>query len=642
MDTSTTKRLLLIGLLVLAIGVVLVFRLWTLQVIQYDHFQDRANNNLRRVTTSQAIRGRIFDREGRELVTNRPTMAVTAPALRIDSFEYFDDLSEAQQEWVGLLAQTLDMEKEEVVESLTTRREGPLEPRLLAIDVPIETISYIAEHAEKFEGVEVEARAVREYPHGSVAAHVLGYTGGISDEELELEAFDGYFTSDIVGKTGVELSFEHILQGVRGTRVLEVNAQGRLQRVVEETDPTPGQDIYLTIDLDIQRAAERALPEALRQAQRRGYSDARAGSAIVMDPNTGEILAMASYPTYDPSEFLGRIHPDRWAELIGDDSDFPLTNRAISSPQPPASTFKSFMTVAAIDRLDWDANRTYVCTGTWTGFGDQWPWRCWLRSGHGGANLYRANFDSCDIPFYEMGRSFHHRWYNDGARDGDEEIQEVVRSFGYGRRTGIDLPGEHRGRVPDAEWKYEFNRDFPEYRQWIAGDTVNMSIGQGDMLATPLQVAYSHIPFVTGGTALRPQLLHSIRDSRGEVIREMQPEESEIQPEVSEYAIEVIRDSLRLVVTQGTGRSTFSGFPVTVAGKTGTAETGRRDPRTGERDRDSHNWFVGYAPANDPQYLAVVMTEHSGGGIAAPAVRQIFAEIFEIEEGWIDVNDPSR
>lgn len=635
---DTNKRLLVLGLIVCIIGLVLIFRLWTLQFIQHEDFQDRADNNLRRETTTQAIRGRIFDREGRELVTNRPTMAVTAPALRINSYEYFDDLSDAQQEWVQDLAQTLGISDQTVVERLTTTREGPLEPRLLAIDVPIETISYIAEHSERFEGVSVEARAVREYPHGSVAAHILGYTGGISDAELEQEAFAAYVPSDIVGKTGVERSFEHILQGVRGVRTLEVNAQGRVQRVISETEPTPGQDIYLTIDLYIQIAAEEALREALQVAQRRGYTDARGASAVVMDPNTGAILAMASYPSYNPAEFIDGISHARWEELTDEDSGFPLTNRAISSAQPPASTFKSFMTVAAIDRLDWGAHRTYVCTGTWTGFGEQWPWRCWLRTGHGATNLYRANYDSCDVPFYEMGRAFHQRWYTDGK----EEIQEIARSFGYGRRTGIDLPGEAGGRVPDAEWKHQWNYDFPEHRQWIAGDTVNMSIGQGDMLATPLQVAYSHVPFVTGGTALRPQVLHSIRDSRGESIREIQPEESEIQPEVSDEAIRVIQDSLRLVVTRGTGRSSFSGFPVPVAGKTGTAETGRRDPVTGERDQDSHSWFVGYAPAQDPQYLAVVLAEHSGGGIAAPAVRQIFAEIFDVEESWVNVNDPSR
>ncbi|MCL2437990.1 MAG: penicillin-binding protein 2 [Coriobacteriia bacterium] len=637
-DSVVNKRLLVLGLVVLAIGVVLIFRLWTLQIIQHEDFQARADSNLHRVTTTQAIRGRIFDREGRELVTNRPTMAVTAPALRIDGYEDFDNLTSSQQEWVQRLADTLDLTTEDVVNRLTTTREGPLELRLVAIDVPMETVSYIVEHNEKFEGVEVEARAVREYPHGSVAAHVLGYTGGVSDAELESEAFADYLPSDIVGKTGVERSFEHILQGVRGTRTLEVNAQGRMQRVIEETDPTPGQDIYLTIDLYIQKAAEEALREALRVAQRRGYTDAQGASAVVLDPNTGAVLALASYPTYYPGEFIGGIPQERWDELVDPDSNFPLNNRAISSEYPPASTFKSFMTVAAVDRLGWNSSTTFVCTGTWTGFGDQWPWRCWLRTGHGGTSLYRANYDSCDIPFYEMGRHFHHRWY----ADGEEDIQETARSFGYGRRTGIDLPGERQGRVPDAAWKYEWNRDFPEYRQWIAGDTVNMSIGQGDMLATPLQVAYSHIPFVTGGTALRPQVLHSIRDSRGEVIREMQPEESEHQPEVSDQAVEIVQDSLRLVVTRGTGRPAFRGFPVPVAGKTGTAETGRRDPVTGERDRDSHNWFVGYAPANDPQYLAVVMTEHSDGGIATPAVRQIFAEIFDVEEGWVDSVDPSR
>jgi len=639
-DFLTNRRLLVIGAIVLGIGVLLVFRLWTLQIIQHEEFQERANNNLRRVTTTTAVRGRIFDREGRELVTNRPTMAVMAPALRINSYEEFDDLPEVRKEWVERLATTLDLTNEEVVTRLTTTREGPLELRLLAIDVNPETIAYIAERKQQFEGVELEARAVREYPHGSTMAHVLGHTGNITDAELEMDAFADYVPSDVVGKTGAERSFEHILQGVRGTRVLEVNAQGRLQRVVDETEPTVGQDIWLTLDLYIQKAAEQALQDALRAAHRNDHLDAQSGSALVMGINTGEILALASYPTFYPEEFIGGIPIDRWEELTSEEANAPLTNRAIASAQPPASTFKTFMTIAAFDRLDWGPHTSFRCTGTWTGFGDQWPWRCWNRTGHGMQNMYQANYNSCDIPFYEIGRALHWRYDENDVRI--FEIQEVVRSFGYGSRTGIDLPGEHRGRVPDEEWKERWNRDFPEYRQWVAGDTVNLSIGQGDMLATPLQVAYSHVPIANGGTAWQPRVLHSIR--RGDSARIIEPRLSENQPEASEEAIDFLQDALRLVITRGTGRSAFRDFPVPVSGKTGTAETGRRDPRTGERDQDSHSWFVGYAPANDPQYMVVVLIEHGGGGgaIAAPAARQILAEIFDVNEGWVNAVDFSR
>ena len=660
LDASINRRLLVLAALVLAIGIILVFRLWTLQVIQHEQFQDRADNNLRRVATTSAVRGRIFDREGRELVINRPTMAVMAPALRVNDYDAFRELefdsdneylnrsNQELHDWVYKLSSTLGMRPKDVVTNLTTTREGPLELRLLAIDVSMETVSYLTEHSDDFPGVEIEARAVREYPHGSVAAHVLGYTGNISDAELDLEAFADYVPSDIVGKTGAERSFEHVLQGVRGTRVLEVNAQGRLQRIVEETEPAPGQDIYLTIDLYIQKATEQALQNALQAAWSQGIHEAQGGSAVALNVHTGEVLSLASYPTFEPEEFIGGISQELWAELTGEDSHFPLTNRAINSAYPPASTIKSFLSVAAIDRLDWSPHHTHVCTGSWTGFGELWPWHCWRRHGHGPMNMYQALYNSCNTPFYSLGASFHARGHEDenGQWVAGVELQEILDTFGYGRRTGIDLPGEARGRVPDPEWKREWNEDFPENRMWVGGDTVNLSIGQGDMLATPLQVAYSYVPFANGGTTLRPQILHSVRDSRGEIIHQVEPELSEIQPDVSEEALEVVREALRLVTTRATGtaREAFSGFPIPVAGKTGTAEVGRRNPITGEREEEGHSWFVGYAPANDPQYVVAVMVENSGGGgaIAAPAARQIFGALFDMEEGWVHARDESR
>ena len=261
-------------------------------------------------------------------------------------------------------------------------------------------------------------------------------------------------------------------------------------------------------------------------------------------------------------------------------------------------------------------------------------------------NMYQAMYNSCNIPFYAMGAAFHGRGHEDesGQWVAGEEIQEVLRTFGYGSRTGIDLPGEARGRVPDPEWKMEWNRDFPEYRGWVAGDTVNLSIGQGDMLATPLQVAYSYVPFANDGTLLRPQILYSIRDSRGEAIRQVEPEPSEIQPDASEEALAMVRESLRLVATRGTGHGAFRGFSIPVAGKTGTAEVGGRDPVTGDRLLEGHSWFVGYAPANDPQYVVAVVIENSGGGgaFAAPAARQVFGALFGLEEEWVSARDESR
>jgi len=635
-ESRINRRLFVLLVMVIVIVVVLAFRLWTLQIIQHDYFQNRADNNLRRLSTTASIRGRIFDRNGNPLVTNRPTMAVMAPALRIKNFEEFDQLSDSQQQWVHRLAETLDLSPEEVVARLTTTREGPLDLRLLAIDVPMPTVSYLVEHSNEFAGVEIEARAVRQYPEGNLAAHVLGYAGNISDKELNMAAFADYIPSDVVGKTGAERAFEHILQGVRGTRVLEVNAQGHLQRVIEETEPTAGQDIYLTICIDVSRVAQQALADALRTAQSNGFTDAQAGSAVVMDVRTGEVLAMVNLPTYYPEEFIDGIPQERWAELTDEDSNFPLTNRAISSMYPPASTFKSFMTFAIVDKLHWEPSKSFRCEGTWTGFGEQWPWRCWLRTGHGWMDMYASTIHSCDVYFYEAGRAFYLRE--------DEEIQAAARAFGYGERTGIALPGETRGRVPDAEWKAYWNRDFPEYRQWVPGDTVNLSIGQGDMLATPLQLAYSHVPIANGGTAWQPQILHSIRDNRGEIVREMEPTLSENQPEFSDQAFLIVQRALRRVITDGTGRSAFRGFPIQVAGKTGTAEVGRRDPVTGERDQDSHALFVGYAPADNPQYVAAVIIEHAGGGgaVAGPAVRQIFAHLFGQEVELVLATDDSR
>jgi penicillin-binding protein 2 len=287
-------RLFILAACCALIFLVLMLRLWSLQILHGRQYSEQARENTTRLATTIASRGRILDRKGKELVSNRPTMAVLAPAL--PNKEY-DTLSEEQQGLVDRLAQVLNMPRTEVIERLTTTKEGALDLRLLAIDVSIETVSYLTEHASDFPDVEVEARAVRQYPYDGLAAHVLGYTGEISDADLNDPDFSGYEPSDVVGKAGAERAFESVLQGVRGTRTLEVDATGAVRRIVAETPPEAGQDIRLTIDIDVQKVTEKALKDACADARKDGFQEAKAGAAVALDLTNGEIIAMASLPT---------------------------------------------------------------------------------------------------------------------------------------------------------------------------------------------------------------------------------------------------------------------------------------------------------------------------------------------------------
>ena len=336
-------------------------------------------------------------------------------------------------------------------------------------------MAYLAEHESEFPGVEIQARAVREYPLGQQAAHVLGYTGEVSEEQLEEEEFEDYVLGDIVGKTGAELEFESVLQGTKGYRRFEVDATGSPRRIIEEGDPIPGSDVVLTIDSDVQAVAEQALVNAMEDAHKDDYDEARAGAAVALNVKTGEVIAMASAPTYDPTLFLGGISQANWEALNDEDSEYPLTNRTMMALYPPASTFKAFTGLAGLQYGVTGEWSKYYCPGKWTEMGEQWPKWCWLRAGgHKDISFHQGVVESCDTVFYEIGYEFY--------KQGDEKLQKFSREFGFGQSTGIDLPGEVDGRVPDAAWKTDFNENYPEYQKWLPGDTVNMAIGQGDML----------------------------------------------------------------------------------------------------------------------------------------------------------------
>jgi len=630
-------RFATLGIIIIVVLAALLVRLWTMQVLSSDTYVAMAENNRVREISLEAPRGRIFDRNGVELVTNRSALAVSVDPTHDDvrdllvrsrNADSADDPTRRELDEVfGELASMLGMTSSEVFEKVSDLKQEALRPRVVAVDVPMDIVGQVLERQTDFPWARVDEIAVREYPNGPLAAHVLGYTGAISEDQFRSsDVYAGYELGDTVGKTGAERQFESVLQGDKGWRRIEVNASGRPQGIVDEQPARPGNDIQLTIDIEVQRVAEEQLAAAIAEARRQGYVNTKAGAAVVLDIATGEVIAMASAPTYDPSVFLGGVSTAEWARLTDKASEYPLNNRAIMAAYPPASTFKVVTALAGMETGIASENSTYRCTGTWTDMGKQWPKRCWKRSGHGTLSLRAGMKHSCDVVFYEIGYELYKRKA--------EELQAEARAFGLGAKTGIDLPGEVAGRVPDAEWKREFNRNYPEYQMWLPGDTVNMSIGQGDMLTSPLQMAAVYAGIANGGAVMRPHVLKAVLDSTGAVARSVEPELL-IETGASDASLAAVSRSLVDVTRDGTAKGAFAGFGVSVAGKTGTAEV---------RGKDDYAWFCAYAPASEPRYAVAVVVEQGGhgGSVAGPAARNILAKLLDQPVVTIRTTDLSR
>jgi len=604
-----------LGIIVLGVLGVLAAQLWNMQVIHGQDYATAAEENRVREVSLPAPRGRILDAKGRALVTNRSVVVVTASsAISQDTT------------LVARLSSVIDVPVATIQKKLSSYKQERLAPHVLRVDVPMDIASYLAEHASDFPNVAVEESAVREYPFGSLAAHVLGYTGEISEKQLASQSLPDAQLGDIVGKTGVESFYDAVLQGEKGFRRFEVDNQGRVRSVLAQGDPLPGKDIQLTIDKNVQAVAEKAITDAIREAHRRGYTKAKAGAAVVLDVKTGAIVAMASAPTYDPSAFLGGISDEEWKSLNAKGSEYPLTNRAIMSAYPSGSTFKAVVAMAALQDRIVTPGTVFYCPGRWEGLGSQWAKWCWNHAGHGNESLFGAIAQSCDSYFYEVGKRFYQK--------PGEKLQAFARSVGFGGDTGVDLPGEVKGRVPDAAWKKEFNKNYPEYQQWLPGDTVNMAIGQGDLLVTPLQLANYYATLGNGGKIMKPHVLKAVLGSDGTPAMEVTPTVVDT-PGLTSANLATIRRGLVGVTTVGTGADAMRGFPISVAGKTGTAQM------TG---KDDYAWFGCFAPSDKPKYAVVVMIEQGGhgGSIAEPAARQILSELFHVKYTTVHATDQSR
>ncbi len=463
-NDAIKTRLRILAFIATAILVILFARLWMLQGVLAEEYRRQAEDNRIREVSLDAPRGLILDRRGEALVKNRLATAVTIEP------EHTDDKRLKKR-----LSRVLKMGVDEIDERIASSKVDPIKPRVIQRDVTERAIAYIKEHSGDFPGVEVKIEAIREYPYGALAAHVVGYLGELSEEERQDPEFVRYDLGDMVGKTGVERTYDNLLAGSKGTEFIEVNATAEPLRVLDRTSSDPGNDIVLTIDRRIQAVAEKALSGGIRRTRKKKYRNASSGATVVMTPK-GEILAMASFPTYDPTVFVGGVSQKDWAALTNEDSDYPLNNRALMAGYPPASIFKVVTAAAGYQNGVMTSATTVFCTGLWTGMGAKWGKRCWLWSGHGTRNVVGALEVSCDSFFYDIG----YRLYKLPG----ERLQDWSRRMGLGSKTGIDLPAEFEGRVPTAEWKKEWNKNNPENQAWFPGDTVNMAIGQGDMLTT--------------------------------------------------------------------------------------------------------------------------------------------------------------
>lgn len=567
------RRLLTIRALVVLIFALILARLAQLQVIEGERHRRLADENRIRVLRRLAPRGAIYDRNGEVLASSRPAFSISLVPEELDVVHRRDDLA--------AFAFLLEMEPEALEAALNNDAgppRPPYEPITVHRDASAAVVARLEEHSVYLGGVNLLTDAVRQYPHGSLAAHVLGYVREISPRELERPEYAGYRPRDLIGKAGVERVAERALRGLDGGDQVEVDARGRRIRTLGAVPPTPGRDLWLTLDLEIQRAAEEAL-------------GGRAGAVVAMDPWTGGILALASHPTYDLNAFSGILSPEDWRRITGPGN--PQHNRAIAACYPPGSVFKIVTAAAALERGVTSRQHRYHCPGAfWLG---GWRLRCWKREGHGNLDFIRGFAQSCNVMFATLGRDA-----------GPEALSETARRFGLGQPSGVDLPHEAAGLIPDPQWKRAARK-----QPWYPGDTAQMAIGQGDCLVTPLQVARAYSVIANGGYLVRPHLI-----ARIEGYEDYHPSPDARPVGLRAETIAAIRDGMKAVVAPGgtAGRIASADFPI--AGKTGTAEAARGE---------AHAWFAGFAPADQPRVVVVVVIEHAGAGsaAAAPVARHV-------------------
>jgi penicillin-binding protein 2 len=632
---SPRLRLSILGIVVFALFASLFARLWYLQVMATDQFQVEAQSNRTRTVPVEAPRGRILDRNGKVLVDNRISVQVTIDRSVLRDLEDDERAEVLTRLADGLARSGIPTTVQQLEERVADQRYSPYVPVPVAGDVPEELKIWIDEHADELPSIAADRVAVRQYHYGSLAAHVLGYTGKITKEEFDAKAASPkpYTLNDEIGKSGVERVYEDDLRGTPGVKLLEVDTDGNTIRVIPDgtTAPVPGDDLVLNIDIDLQATAEQALQTALSRAASRpsrGYTEpnvGKVGSTVVLDPASGGVLAMASYPTFAPTEFVDGISENEWALLTDPENHYPLNNWALQGQYAPGSTFKPFTASSALTAGLIAPESTVYDTGVFEVpgcRGDSCLFRNDNSKAYGNVDLRRSLTVSSDFYYYNLGARF---WVEQDALGGPERFAELLERWGFYKDTGIDLPGEQEGRIPSPKWLTSFCEQIEcneDAATWRTGNNVNMAIGQGDVLVTPLQLAVGYAALGNGGVVWQPHVAKEVQDAvTHRVKRTIDPVQSSVV-EMDPAWRQAIIDGLVGVTTRegGTAVGAFAGFPSSafpVAAKTGTAQVKNKAPTA---------VFGAFGPAGAPQYAVSVLLEESGygGSVAAPVARRIF------------------
>jgi len=574
-------------------------RLWSLQVIKGGDLRRLSENNCIRLRENPADRGMLLDRKGRIVAHNRP------------SFEVYlipEDLK-ANPGVVTEVGNLLKIPPEEIQERINTqKRRAPFKPVRIKSDIDWNELANLEFNRVYLPGLFVDVRPRRAYDYGDLASHLIGYLGEVDENELKQAKETPYRMGTLIGKYGVEYRWENDLRGTDGGRQIEVDALGREIRPLGIVESFPGNNLFLTIDLDLQRTAEEA------------YQD-KNGALVAMDPKTGRILAMVSKPSFEPDIFARNILPEEWKSLV-ENPHHPLQNKGIQGQYPAGSTFKIVTAIAGLESGSITPDTQFICKGAFP-YGNR-DFRCWKEGGHGAISLHRALVESCDIYFYQV-----------GLKVGVDLIAHYANEFNLGRVTGISLPHEKPGTVPSSAWKKK-RFGVP----WYSGETLSFSVGQGYLNATPLQLLMLISGVANGGKQYLPQVVERVENIYGKKLKEYPPVELR-KANVSEKTLQIVQEALRGAVNDphGTGW-TCALKEVKVAGKTGTAQVVRLPDnfkkgdmnRMPQKFRD-HAWFVAYAPFEDPKIAIAVLVEHGGFGAsaAAPIAKKVIEKFLNLE-----------
>jgi penicillin-binding protein 2 len=589
-ETEKSRRMKIMLVIITVVIVFLMVRLAWMQVLQGAQYKKIAEANRIRQISVAAPRGSLYDCTGALLVGNRPSFAIS-----IVPTEYGDDPNVTQ-----LLAEITGVPAEQIQKMLEGAKDFPLTPVRVKRDADDQMVAKVEERKASLPGIIIETAPVRYYVYKDLAAHVFGYVGGISEEEYERHKAEGYSPSDLIGKDGIEREWEGTLRGVDGGLQIEVNAMGEEVGTVGNKAAVPGQGLVLTLDANLQKTAETALAEQIAETRKLG-EPAKGGCVVVLDVKTGAVLAMASNPSFDPNAFAGGISSRDWDKLINNPNN-PLANKSIQNAYPPGSVFKVVTAAAALERGDTNLTEIFEDRGVYNYGG--WDFYGWETKGLGKLDITGALAWSSDPVFYELGR-----------RMGVDNLASYALTFGYGKLSGIKLPGEISGTVPTEEWKMATYGE-----EWYGGESIIAAIGQGYYLATPMQQALALMAVASGGIVYRPMLVDKVLGQDGLVKKNYQPEILRTIYLRPEYW-DAIRKGLAKVTTEGTAASVFSGFKFSAAGKTGSAETGKGTV---------HSWFACYAPVDNPEIVVASLVEEGGDGSvsAAPVVRKVLEAYF--------------